>query len=170
MTEQQLRSFIADLRRRSTEAVADQRPDDLPTGDLLAMAADELEKTLPPPDLELLEQIRDAYNGRCTTMPTCTALTPKRISNLRARLKEDKARRCAEWWRQYFEHAASSNFLSGRQSHWKAGFDWLINRSNMIKVLEGNYHNRPVPIRGQAEQDAFLDSVSSESRRRAGAR
>lgn len=168
MTEQQLRSFIDLLRRLSPNPLdlCAQRSDDPPLGDILGMAADELEKTLPAADNETLELIRSVYNARCSMMPKCTQLTAKRLSNLRARIKEDKARTPVSWWIGYFVRAQSSDFLSGRKTDFKASFDWLINKSNMVKVLEGNYDNRQAPTRGAREQDSFLDSVTAESDRR----
>jgi major membrane immunogen (membrane-anchored lipoprotein) len=43
--------------------------------------------------------------------------------------------------------AEESKFLKGevesKDEHiWKANFDWLINETNMVKVLEGNYKNK----------------------------
>ena len=36
-----------------------------------------------------------------------------------------------------------SDFLSGRNGHWRGcAFDWLINKKNAMKVLEGTYANR----------------------------
>lgn len=41
----------------------------------------------------------------------------------------------------YFERVSQSDFLTGKKTHWKASFDWLIEESNFIKVMEGNYSN-----------------------------
>ena len=174
MTEQELRSFIAQCRLAGNIKVDSCDAGQIWThagtlNGLLQLAADKLEKTLPSADDQFLNQISAAYNGRCTSMAICSKLTPKRMSNLRARIKEDKARRDIEWWRAYFVTAADSDFLNGRSNvSWRAGFDWLINKSNMVKVLEGNYQNRVAPARGQREQDSFLDSVSAEHARRTG--
>lgn len=163
MTEQELRSFIEQLRSSASLF------GDATLGEQLRAAADLLEKTLPDADASFLREIADAYNQRCSTMPACTQLTDKRKSAIRARIKEDKARRDIGWWQSYFDYAAASDFLSGRKTDFKAGFDWLINKSNMVKVLEGNYQNRAAPTRGAKEQDSFLDSVSAEHARRTGA-
>lgn len=43
-----------------------------------------------------------------------------------------------------FKKAESSNFLSGRTGKWSGcGFDWIINFNNFVKLLEGNYDNKP---------------------------
>lgn len=45
---------------------------------------------------------------------------------------------------QFFEHVASSDFLSGRNGKW-AGCDlgWLMKADNFAKVVQGNYDNKP---------------------------
>ena len=40
-----------------------------------------------------------------------------------------------------FELAEESDFLSGRNGTWNASFDWLMNDTNLAKVLDGNYKN-----------------------------
>ncbi len=43
-----------------------------------------------------------------------------------------------------FTKAESSDFLSGRTGKWSGcGFDWIINSNNFVKLLEGNYDNKP---------------------------
>ena len=42
-----------------------------------------------------------------------------------------------------FTKAENSNFLKGKNDRsWTATFDWLINSTNMAKVLEDNYKNK----------------------------
>ena len=46
-----------------------------------------------------------------------------------------------------FDSVAASVFLcGGGERGWKADFDWLIDPSNMQKVLEGKYDNEQTPI------------------------
>ena len=41
-----------------------------------------------------------------------------------------------------FEAAQQSSFLKGENSRkWTAGFDWMIDETNIAKVLEGNYND-----------------------------
>lgn len=43
---------------------------------------------------------------------------------------------------EVFRKAQASNFCTGlNDRHWKADFDWLLNESNLVKVLEGKYDN-----------------------------
>lgn len=48
-----------------------------------------------------------------------------------------------EAWKGAIERAAASNFLTGKATGTTpASFDWLNNRSNFTKLMEGNYDNR----------------------------
>lgn len=85
------------------------------------------------------QQIVELYNTICKSFPRCTTLSEKRKKAISARLKTysaDDIKRC-------FEKAEESNFLKGGNNrNWSANFDWLLNDSNMAKVLDGNYDNR----------------------------
>ena len=42
----------------------------------------------------------------------------------------------------YLKKVESSDFLSGRSGKWHATFDWIINPSNAVKIIEGNYSGK----------------------------
>ncbi len=85
--------------------------------------------------------ILDQYHAFCTKLPAVKKLSEARKKHINARfdlLKTDEA------WTEYFKIVCSSDYLSGLVNDWKADFDWLINETNMIKVLEGKYtSNKP---------------------------
>lgn len=85
------------------------------------------------------QEIIDLYNGICKSLPKCIKLSETRKRHIRARLKDGYGKGD---FQKVFEKAEASDFLTGRAEKWKAGFDWLINENNMIKVLEGNYDNK----------------------------
>lgn len=83
------------------------------------------------------QQIVDAYNETCVSLPHVTKLTDKRKRAIKSALSDfsiDEIKDC-------FSRAERSDFLTGKSKDWKAGFDWLINKANIVKVLEGNYDN-----------------------------
>ena len=84
------------------------------------------------------ESIIDYYHSICTDFPKIRVLSDKRKKHLKARIKEHGI----ETVKEVFDKASKSDFLSGRTKDWNATFDWLINKSNFIKVLEGNYDNK----------------------------
>jgi hypothetical protein len=68
--------------------------------------------------------------------------TEERQKALRARWREDKGRQSLEWWKGYFEHVRESGFLMGDNGNrWQPNLEWLVKKSNFIKVCEGQYHN-----------------------------
>lgn len=89
-----------------------------------------------------LESIVDKFNSTCITLPGIKKLTDKRKAILRKWVKEDGIETIYE----VFEKVKESDFLSGRiensERPWKANFDWIINPTNRLKILEGNYVNK----------------------------
>lgn len=97
----------------------------------------ELEKEKKKEDVNY-KRVIDMYNEICISLPRVSQNTDKRIKSLKVRLKKYSLYD----FQLLFEKAEASNFLKGSNGGWKANFDWLINESNMVKVLEGNYDNR----------------------------
>lgn len=47
------------------------------------------------------------------------------------------------WFDRFFEYAAKSDFLTGRNGKWgSCDLGWLVKAENFAKVLQGNYENR----------------------------
>ena len=85
------------------------------------------------------QEIVDAYNETCVSLPRVRSLTDKRKRSLKSLLKTYSK----EELKEVFKKAEDSDFLSGRTDKWSgATFDWLIKEENIVKVLEGNYDNR----------------------------
>ena len=83
--------------------------------------------------------IIDIYNSICKSLSKVIKVTDKRNKSIRNILKKYSR----EELETVFRKAEESDFLSGRNGSWNGcGFDWLINETNMIKVLEGNYDNK----------------------------
>jgi hypothetical protein len=97
------------------------------------------------------QKIVEAYNSICVSLPKVKGLSDKRKKHIRARWAEHGS---LEYFQELFVKAEESDFLSGRNGKWGGcGFDWLINESNQIKVMEGNYDNKsPVapPEKGES--------------------
>ena len=86
------------------------------------------------------QEIVDMYNETCVSFPALRSLSDARKKAIKARLKTYSI----EDFKTLFEKAESSHFLKGgNDRNWTASFDWLIKDSNMAKVLDGNYDNKP---------------------------
>ena len=82
------------------------------------------------------QEIINMYNDTCVSFQKVNKLSEKRKKAIKARLKNYTL----EDFKKLFEMAEGSSFLKGQNNrNWSATFDWLIQDSNMAKVLDGNY-------------------------------
>lgn len=81
----------------------------------------------------------------------------KRLINARWRGRYGKQSRGddLDFWRRYFGYVLRSKPLCGLKDgfDWSADFNWLMNETNMAKVIEGNYHQGS-DLRDDLEQEA----------------
>lgn len=85
------------------------------------------------------KHIKDMYNEICVSFPRLTVLSDRRKKAIKARLNTYSVDQIKE----VFTKAEASDFLKGKNNrNWQANFDWLINDTNMAKVLDGNYENK----------------------------
>jgi hypothetical protein len=105
----------------------------------------DLRGSLEPPDCPH-DEIIALYHAALPTLPRVAEWTEKRKAALRSRWREKTNRQKLEWWKRYFEHVALSPFLTGNappqpgRKVFFADLEWLVNQSNMVKVMEGKYH------------------------------
>lgn len=76
------------------------------------------------------------YNSICgSKLPKVTILSEKRIKSINGLQKAIKDID----FKMLFQKTIESKFLTGSSGTWKCNFDWLMNSTNALKVLEGNY-------------------------------
>ncbi|WFR55381.1 phage replisome organizer N-terminal domain-containing protein [Anaerocolumna sp. AGMB13025] len=93
-------------------------------------------------------RIVESFNHICTDLPKVRALSEERKRKVRTlikalgKVKVLKDKDIYELLETIFTLAEQSDFLAGRNkpNNW-CSFDWLINTTNAIKVIEGNYSN-----------------------------
>lgn len=88
---------------------------------------------------DIVNEVISLYHSICVSFPTIRAVSEARRKAITARLNQYTL----DDFRKVFENAESSSFLKGTDGGWKATFDWLIKENNMLKVLEGNYADKP---------------------------
>lgn len=107
----------------------------------------------PVPDSERIrldyQHIMTDFHDTCIDLPTIRAISEARKKKIRTLLNEFKKLKIWPDVTNYdrlhrlFQMAQDSDFLSGRNGHWNGcSFDWLINKTNALKVLEGTYANK----------------------------
>lgn len=87
---------------------------------------------------ELAQGLVDIYHTMCPSLPRVRILTPARVTHANTFLRDFSMTVIEEG----FSKAEASDFLKHGNGTWKgAGFDWLVNKTNFAKVIEGNYDN-----------------------------
>lgn len=87
--------------------------------------------------------ILDAYHEHLPMLPHVRMMTDERKRKLKARWTEDEERQTPEYWQKFFAYVARSDFLTGSNGDWTGcDFEWLIEKKNHLKVIEGKYENR----------------------------
>lgn len=91
---------------------------------------------------DICQQVADAWNDSFSELPNVLKVSDKRKAHINASVKFFKGRHKLddkEEWRSIFDYASKSDFLMGRSSDWSMDFDFIINKNNLLKVLEGKY-------------------------------
>lgn len=92
------------------------------------------------------QAIVDLFHKALPELPAVAILNDTRKRTLQARWRESDVHRDLGFWAEYFMAVKSSPFLTGKVpgrnggKPFRATFDWLINPSNFVKVVEGNYN------------------------------
>lgn len=61
---------------------------------------------------------------------------------------------------EMIDKVSESDFLKGNATDWTATFDWAINASNFLKIIEGNYDNKQPRSQAQRKEDEFVDMLN----------
>jgi len=94
------------------------------------------------------EKIKELYNSICASYPKIRAIDGKRRDAVAARWRAYKS---IDVFREVFEIAEASSFMKGQSdSSWTADFDWMMKPTNMAKILEHKYDDKPSARQPQA--------------------
>lgn len=118
------------------------------------------------------DEIMKDFHATCPDLPGIRALNDARKTKIRSLVKElDKLKifpgvEPGKKLHVIFQAAQNSDFLSGRSGKWNGcSFDWLINKTNALKVLEGQYQNKGgVSNAGRTDQRHNQENVSGSDR------
>lgn len=119
--------------------------------DILSGPADETPDPVPDSGRIRIDyqHIMTDFHDTCIDLPTIRAMSEARKKKIRTLFNEFEKLKIWPGVTNYnrihrlFEMAQDSDFLSGRNGRWNGcSFDWLINKTNALKVLEGTYANK----------------------------
>lgn len=100
------------------------------------------------------EKIIELYHTVCKSYPRIRGLSERRKRLIAGRWHEHRGD--FNVFNELFLRAEESKFLKGENSrHWMANFDWMLEASNMWKVLEGRYKNYSGAIKEEIPQGGF---------------
>lgn len=122
----------------------------------------EREKKTPSAQTNYAE-IVGLYHEHCPSYPRIKNLSEKRKTAIKARLKKYSKEQLIE----AFDKAEASDFLKGGNGRdWSADFDWILNDTNIAKILDGKYGNdrRPQQKGNQASNNKFNGGCASSGR------
>ena len=98
-----------------------------------------------PPSVNFDQEIKklvELYHEKCLGLPKVQDIKPSqpRYKAAKLRLQEHTDQK---FWNDYLDSIAASAFLNGESDRgWIANFAWIVNPTNMQKILEGEYVNR----------------------------
>ena len=99
------------------------------------------------------QSVVNSFNSICTSLPKVQKLTDTR----KKKIKNASKLLGSLTFDDVFNMIENSDFLSGRNGKWNGcGFDWILNPTNLTKIIEGNYDNKVThssqPIRNYEEE------------------
>lgn len=147
------------------EIISDSQPDKQPTSnrqatdtnnndnndnkeiycDSEAIASDEISvpKTKKKPDDTPYDELVELYHSVLSDLSPWVKISTARKTALRSRWNTSDNTKSIEWWKDFFEHIKSSNFLMGRtKPPFNCNLDWILKENNFLKIVEGKYINR----------------------------
>jgi len=83
------------------------------------------------------DEFKLLFNAICISLPQVKLLTKTREAHIKTLLTT--LEKFGLSMIDYLKLVEKSDFLSGRSGKWRATFDWIINPSNSVKIIEGNY-------------------------------
>lgn len=88
------------------------------------------------------QDVVDAFNRVCVSLPKVLTLNDARKRAVAAAAKTVES---AGGWERLFAAVEDSDFLTGRTGAWNGcSFDWILKSANLVKIIEGNYADKPV--------------------------
>lgn len=89
------------------------------------------------------QEIVDIFNKKLKRLPAVKMITEKRRSLIKSIWKLNEEYQSLYFYEHFFEKITKYNFLFGENNkNWKASFDWIFNKNNFVKIIEGNYERK----------------------------
>ena len=130
---------VKKLYQGSKETLPGGSKETLPGGSKETLPNNEGLDNKPLIDKEIREVV-DLYHSICQSFSRVRALSEARKKAIKRCLKTYSV----EDVKAVFTNAEASSFMKGKNNkNWVANFDWMIKEDNFLKILEGNYADKP---------------------------
>ena len=137
-------SNVTNASRDKSREVTQQREEIEKEKDIYNISSNE--DIVETPDYQ---RIMTDFHEVCVDLPSIRGMSEARKKKIRTLMNEfDKLKiwpdiTAYDKLHRLFKMAQESDFLSGRNGRWNGcSFDWLINKTNALKIVEGNYTNK----------------------------
>ena len=120
-----------------------------------------------PTNQEYCERIKIAWNAiasRYETTPCISVVTETRLKHFKNILKYYKIDE-KQFFNSVNKALSESKFLRGIGKKWRADFDFFINKSSYLKVIEGTYKDNPNEIMEILQDPAKMSFKEAEDLR-----
>ena len=87
-----------------------------------------------------VEEFKLSFNVICVSLPGVRLLTKVRVAHIKTLLTTLEKSGCTPI--EFLKKIENSDFLTGKSGQWRATFDWIIQPSNAVKIIEGNYSGK----------------------------
>lgn len=87
-----------------------------------------------------VEEFKLFFNEICVSLPEVRLLTKARVAHIKTLLTTLEKSGCTPI--EFLKKIEKSDFLTGKSGQWRATFDWIIQPSNAVKIIEGNYSGK----------------------------
>jgi hypothetical protein len=108
-------------------------------------ATNKNDKTEKNDNKDLYQLVVDEFNSKLSELGEVKVLSDKRKAWIKGSIKQMEKTKDdfsdIETWVRYFNYVSGIDFLMGRKTDFTATFDFLVNKNNLLKVVEGNYDN-----------------------------
>lgn len=94
-------------------------------------------------DLIPYVEIVDQFNEKIKRLPSVKQITDKRKSAIKSIWLLNSNYQNLDFYKTFFDQINKCGFLFGENNKgWTASFDWIFNKNNFVKIIEGNYQSK----------------------------
>ena len=140
---EECREITGALREKHHSARADSLNPDSLNPDLKDIVETEKPASTAALDYGAISRL---FGDKCPSLPKPQKMTDARKAAAKKLWEQNKDKHQTPelFFSEFFQKVEASEFLSGRNGKWGGCcFDWVLNPTNALKILEGNYSGAP---------------------------